>query len=382
MILSSNMEKKIFLKLNEFQAKVASTFNELRQNCEFSDVTLVSEDGQEIEAHKVILGSSSPFFLNILRKNMHPRPLLLMMGVHSRDLSAVVDFLYSGQSMVEHENIESFLALAKKLRLTGLTRTEEVDVEEEEEEDNGYNAVDPFLDAVSKRENLFAKYAGRNTKETGHDTEAPSESEAGQFITKPEERKFTDYKPQALPSSPSKLADSELQQLDEEINAMIGEVSDGSDNKCICKQCGKRGKSKGLMREHVEASHIAGFVHFCDICGDAAKTRDAVRKHKRKTHEPSQEESLDLSVTDPVKPEQVDDRVRSLIAYKSVKERKCKVCGKEGQSTSIVRHIERNHIATAVPNLCENCRKLFGTREALRRHKANSQCIVNRLGRE
>ena len=143
------MEKKIFLKLNGFQAKVASTFSKLRQNCEFADVTLVSEDGQEIEAHKIILGSSSPFFMNLLRKNLHPRPLLLMMGVHSKDLSAVVDFLYSGQSIVEHENIESFLALAKKLRLTGLTRTEEVNVEEE---DDGYKAADPFFLRLGKHE--------------------------------------------------------------------------------------------------------------------------------------------------------------------------------------------------------------------------------------
>ena len=57
----SIMEKKIFLKLNEFETKIASTFSELRQNCEFADVTLVSEDGQEIEAHKVILSSSCPF---------------------------------------------------------------------------------------------------------------------------------------------------------------------------------------------------------------------------------------------------------------------------------------------------------------------------------
>ena len=371
------MEHKIFLKLNEFETKLASTFSELRQNYDFADVTLVSEDGQEIEAHKVILSSSSPFFFNILRKNLHPHPLLLMMGVHSRDLSAIVDFLYSGQSIVEAENIESFLALAKKLRLTGLTRTEEVDVEEEE--DNGHK-TDPFLNAVSKSENLFAKERDRDVKETGDDTEALAELEDGQLMMKAEGRNLTG-KQQTGPSSPSRLADSELLQLDDEINSIIGKVANDSD-KCICKQCGKTGKSMSLMREHVEECHITGFVHFCDICGDAAKTRDAVKKHKTKKHKPSQE-SLDLSATGHhVKPEQVDDTVKSMTLYKNVRERICKVCGKQGQSTSIMRHIERNHIVTAIPNLCENCRKLFGTREALKRHKSNSQCIVNRLGRD
>jgi len=34
-----------------------------------------------VVAHKVILASSSPFFLNLLRRNKHPHPLIYMGGL-------------------------------------------------------------------------------------------------------------------------------------------------------------------------------------------------------------------------------------------------------------------------------------------------------------
>ena len=38
----------------------------LKEDKDFNDVTLVCEDGQQMEAHKVILASSSPLFQRLL----------------------------------------------------------------------------------------------------------------------------------------------------------------------------------------------------------------------------------------------------------------------------------------------------------------------------
>ena len=62
------MPEKICLKLNDLQDNIYSAFGSLRQDRDFADVTLACEDGQKIEAHKVILASSSPFFKNLLKK--------------------------------------------------------------------------------------------------------------------------------------------------------------------------------------------------------------------------------------------------------------------------------------------------------------------------
>ena len=55
------MEGKLCLQWNDFQDNVKTAFGHLRDTTDFVDVTLASEDGQQIESHKVILAASSPF---------------------------------------------------------------------------------------------------------------------------------------------------------------------------------------------------------------------------------------------------------------------------------------------------------------------------------
>ena len=69
------MSEKLCLQWNDFKENAIGAFGGLRVNTEFSDVTLACEDGKQVEAHKVILASSSPFFQNLLRRPKHPHPL-------------------------------------------------------------------------------------------------------------------------------------------------------------------------------------------------------------------------------------------------------------------------------------------------------------------
>ena len=71
-----NGSEKLCLQWNDFQENITSTFKELREDTELTDVTLACEDGQQIETHKVVLASSSPFFMELLKKNEHPHPLI------------------------------------------------------------------------------------------------------------------------------------------------------------------------------------------------------------------------------------------------------------------------------------------------------------------
>ena len=114
------MSEKLCLQWNDFQDNVKSAFGNLRESTDFADVTLACEDGKQVEVHKVILASSSPFFQNILRKNKHTHPLIYMRGMKSDDLLAIVDFLYCGEANVYQENLDSFLAIAEELKLKGL----------------------------------------------------------------------------------------------------------------------------------------------------------------------------------------------------------------------------------------------------------------------
>merc|ERR1712060_659324 len=109
------------LRWNDFESNISVAFRELRDDKDFFDVTLAC-NGEQIQAHKVILSACSPFFRNILRRNSHPNPLLYLKGVKYSDLQAVLNFMYHGEVNVAQEELNSFLAVAEDLRVKGLTQ--------------------------------------------------------------------------------------------------------------------------------------------------------------------------------------------------------------------------------------------------------------------
>ena len=126
-------DEKLCLQWNDFKDNASSAFGHLRQDKELTDVTLACEDGQKVETHKVVLIASSPFSLNILKRNKHPHPLIYMRGVRPENLRSMVDFFYYGEANVHQENLDSFLVLAEELQWKGLrgnqTEKEQEDIQ-------------------------------------------------------------------------------------------------------------------------------------------------------------------------------------------------------------------------------------------------------------
>ena len=56
-VLLIMMSEKLCLQWNDFKENVNSAFGSLRNDKEFTDVTLACEDGQQMETHKVVLAA-------------------------------------------------------------------------------------------------------------------------------------------------------------------------------------------------------------------------------------------------------------------------------------------------------------------------------------
>ena len=67
--------EKPCLQWKDFKENITFAFKQLRTDKEFTDVTLVCEDGKHIEVHKTVLASSSPFFMEILKIRKHAQLL-------------------------------------------------------------------------------------------------------------------------------------------------------------------------------------------------------------------------------------------------------------------------------------------------------------------
>ena len=259
--------EKLCLQWNDFRDNISSAFGDLRDDEEFTDVTLACEDGQQVKVHKVVLIASSPFFLNLLKKNKHPHPLVFMRGVKFEDLVSMVDFLYIGEANVYQENLDSFLAMAEELKLKGLKRQEEVDLPPEK---------------ALKR---------RPTQDKG---------KAGNYFPTSKQKPLTPESNNETKMSPAAAAETtlalngsfDLEELDRKVKSMMA-FSENVINKGrarICKECGKEGQMITIMG-HIEANHMPGLCIPCNHCEKTLSTRMALTKHVRKFH--SQSVTLD-----------------------------------------------------------------------------------------
>ena len=115
----NNMEK-FCLRWTDFETNIRESFRELRDNQNYFDVTLVCDDGYQIEAHKVILAAGSNFFSEIFRKTKHPSPFIYLKGIKRLDLEYIVNFLYNGEAYIAQDELNKFLATAQELQVKGL----------------------------------------------------------------------------------------------------------------------------------------------------------------------------------------------------------------------------------------------------------------------
>ena len=250
------MSEKLCLQWNDFQENIKSAFGNLREDNDFTDVTLACEDGQQVEAHKVILVASSPFFQKLLGRNKHPHPLIYMRGMKSEDLLAIVDFLYRGEANVFQENLDSFLAIAEELQLKGLMGKTEDKLRNLEEDEKPLRA---FNGHVKIPKPCFRR-------------PAPSTE-----IHNPEENTTV-----AIPSNFS----GDLDELEEKVKSLMeksqNKIGYGRDANAFakrCKVCGKEGQGPNI-KDHIEANHLEGIIIPCNLCDKTFRSRNSFRTHK------------------------------------------------------------------------------------------------------
>ena len=100
-----------------FEKNLSDSLKEFRY--EFTDVTLVCDDDQ-IEAHKIILSSSSLFFKRIFKRNKQTHPIVILEGLKTKMFKNILDYIYTGEATVETEDLESFLKCAGGLEIKQL----------------------------------------------------------------------------------------------------------------------------------------------------------------------------------------------------------------------------------------------------------------------
>ena len=249
------MLEKLCLQWNDFHENVKNAFRNLREENNFADVTLVGEDGQQVQAHKLILAASSPFFQRLLGTIKHSHPLIFMRRVKYENLLAIVDLLYLGEANVEEESLDSFLAIADELQLIGLVgkvseNMEKVDVDQKN--------IPP-----------------KTKSEFNTDLNISSKDLSSQTLS----REFSGAESIGAVSVTQDFA-GDNNDLDKKVKTMM-QISqnlrpNGLQRAFVCKVCGKEGHGS-TIKNHIEANHLEGINIPCNHCDKTFRFRNYLK---------------------------------------------------------------------------------------------------------
>ena len=235
---------------NDFQATVSRSFRQLRQEKDFFDVTLVSDDEIQLPAHKLVLSACSDFFKSILKTNAHSHPLLYLSGVTSSNLSFILDYMYQGEVQLYQEQLDSFLDTAQKLRIAGLLR---------QNDDTG----------DGEKEEAFQEENNSREYNTDFKVETNPQNNKRNIVS------ITEKSP---------MEKVLVQSQDEyEVKSKINELLSKENGMLFCGSCGKSGKDERNMRRHIE-THIDGVSYPCEMCGKTFRSKNSRNCHKSIYH--------------------------------------------------------------------------------------------------
>ena len=125
------IQKAVNVSWNDYKSQISKTFRNLRGDENFTDVTLVTEDNQQIDAHRVILSASSPFFRTTFERNPHQKPLLYLKDIPFIELGQILDYIYLGECHVTSDRLDNFLRVGEALKIDELTEQTAVNEHQE-----------------------------------------------------------------------------------------------------------------------------------------------------------------------------------------------------------------------------------------------------------
>ena len=260
---------------NEFTNNTVETFKDLLQDSNFTDVTLVCEDGKQLDTHKVVLASSSSFFRKLLINNPHPKPLICLQGISFPNLETIIKFMYIGQAQLPQKNLEDFLAACRILKIKGINT--EMQNEEETSSHSEQNIIkteieEPYSDTVEEAENNCL-YSNIDYQQEMLEVDDPIGNQIKQecYETPNEKKKKwfycdkCDYK-----ASYSVSVKYHHQTVHEGL-------------RFDCDQCDAFFTRKESLKTHKRSKH-EGIRYPCDLCEYKATESGALKKHKLSQH--------------------------------------------------------------------------------------------------
>jgi len=310
---------------------ITSSFSGMRSDSDLLDVT-VQCGSTPLQAHRLILSACSAWFREVFRAlpSAIQNPVIVLWEATATDMRLLFDFMYNGEVNVKQENLNSFLALAERLQVRGLTQNE--------------TKTGP------------SGGGGTTSGKNSHDS-VPS-SGSGQRTAATFNKQFKSDPKLPVPPAPSTSLAQGVQQADRkrprvEVDSDIQEVA-------VVKQEGEGAYSVSGQGQG-EGAH-----HYQDQGQDSSQGGEMVTYDEEEMYDDTYYEGEDTTNRSQ------QDYGSQMVGLDSAKDVTtgsgvCPVCLKP-IATNLRRHVEDLHCP--VPTPCTVCGKIFSSSNKMRAHKS------------
>ena len=306
-----------------------------------TDAILVTEEGEEVSAHQVVLSLHSRLLRTLLMKFKNSEvPKLVLCGVSKTELLSFISLLYCGEVNLDKPGIESLTELLRRLdvdntnhlsfpgflvqahhditraKFQGVNKREtknsnfedvkletgsDVEVEEEINDnfEDGYSDdiqehdADEYDTEKDNDKNIdkvsviaFKKKSGTDLRKIRYDPDflkKTKEEEIQKGIRLPSgKKKKKNINPQKEKTGQFVCPECGIVVVRKSsLKTHIHEVHQGI--KYPCDQCPYQARNKISLKYHIETVHD-GKRYYCDQCEYAAVSNSSLKKHIRETH--------------------------------------------------------------------------------------------------
>ena len=266
--------EKFCLKWNDFQLNIISSHEELRKSSDYTDVTLLCDEDQQMEAHRIILTACSPFFSSVLKRAKQSHPIIYMRGLQAKDLGAILDFIYHGEVNIYQEDMDGFLSLAEELQLKGLSG---------QKHDNKDSTHETLASEKTKWKSAKQKL---NIKQEFISTTGIIGDSSDDYIKQADMENRSIVPVYELEGRLGVASNTTEDELNAKIQSMMEKVDD-IENVWKCTVCGKETRGKAVarnnMHRHIE-THLEGLSYPCNLCGKVSRSSNGLQKHVSREH--------------------------------------------------------------------------------------------------
>ena len=234
-------QEKCTLTWQTYSDHLREVMREMMTTSEFADVTLVTDDKQQLRAHRNILSAVSPVFKEILQLDgINSNSVIYLRGIQHSEIALIMQYIYLGEARLHKDRVNEFLMVSKNLEIKELSTS----IENKYEENNEHKNIVTYEEGVEDVDPI---------KILNQDSNVTHEL---QTVVRPIIRNNKGYK---------------------RVDRTYG-------LKYACNQCDYEATHCSSVTRHIQSKH-EGVIYACNQCDQQFKTQCNLTQHIQSKHE-------------------------------------------------------------------------------------------------